>query len=152
MAQWQSISLVMRRLWVRFPPSAPSIQDKKDVTNKSTDFSVLLSYFFANISLFHREKLDIQKPEYFFESSRQNRYHPVIWQCLLIRTLHLLMPASSWVMLWGIGEYWGMGHFQNKGAAGGLDLRHPYFSKTRSFLSEGTLQNTRKFKCVKVIL
>ena len=23
MAQWQSISLVMRRLWVRFPPSAP---------------------------------------------------------------------------------------------------------------------------------
>ena len=27
-------------------------------------------------------------------------------------------------MLWEIGGYWGMGHFQNKGAAGGLDLRH----------------------------
>ena len=38
------------------------------------------------------------------------------------------------------------------GAAGGLDLRHYYFARTRSFLSEGTLQNTRKFKCVKVIL
>ena len=126
MAQWQSISLVMRRLWVRFPPSAPSIQDKKDVTNKSTEKSVLLSYFFANINLFHREKLDIQKSECFFESSRQNRYHPVIWQKFLIRTLHLLMPASCSVMPWGIGGYWGMGHFQNNGAAGGLDLRHRY--------------------------
>ena len=36
------------------------------------------------------------------------------------------MPASSSVMLWEIGEYWGMGHFQNNGAAGGLGLRHPY--------------------------
>ena len=27
-------------------------------------------------------------------------------------------------MLWGIGEYWDTGHFQNNGAAGGLDLRH----------------------------
>ena len=34
------------------------------------------------------------------------------------------MPASSSVMLWGIGEYWGMGHFQNNGAAGGPSLRH----------------------------
>ena len=33
--------------------------------NKGTDSSVLLSYFFANINLFHREKLDIQKSEYF---------------------------------------------------------------------------------------
>ena len=88
----------------------------------------------------------------FFKPSHQNRSHPVIWNCFLFRTSHLLMPASSSVMPWGIGEYRGMGHFQNKGAAGGLDLRHPYFSKTRSFLSEGTLQNTRKFKCVKVIL
>ena len=33
-------------------------------------------------------------------------------------------------MLWEIGGYWGMGHFQNNGAAGGLDLRHlaAYFS------------------------
>ena len=54
------------------------IQDKKDVTNKSTVKSVLLSYFFANNHPFHHEKLDIQKAEYFFESSRQNRYHPVI--------------------------------------------------------------------------
>ena len=45
--------------------ASASIQDKKDVTNKSTEKSVLLSYFFANISLFHREKLDIQKLEYF---------------------------------------------------------------------------------------
>ena len=29
-AQWQSISLVMRRLWVRFPPSAP----KMDICEK----------------------------------------------------------------------------------------------------------------------
>ena len=34
------------------------------------------------------------------------------------------MPASSSVMLWEIGGYWGMEHFQNNGAAGGLDLRH----------------------------
>ena len=35
-----------------------------------------------------------------------------------------IMPASSSVMPWGIGGYWGMGHFQNNGAAGGLSLRH----------------------------
>ena len=35
-----------------------------------------------------------------------------------------IMPASSSVMLWEIGGYWGMGHFQNNGAAGGLSLRH----------------------------
>ena len=35
-----------------------------------------------------------------------------------------IMPASSSVMPWEIGGYWGMGHFQNNGAAGGLDLRH----------------------------
>ena len=57
---------------------------KKDLTNKSTEKSVLLSYFFANIGLFHHEKSDIQEPEYFFEPSRQNRYHPVIWQYFLI--------------------------------------------------------------------
>ena len=28
-------------------------------------------------------------------------------------------------MLWETEEYWDTGHFQNKGAAGGLDLRHP---------------------------
>lgn len=61
-----------------FCPENTSIQDKKDVTNKSTEKTVLLSYFFANVSLFHHKKLDIQKAEYFFESSRQNRYHPVI--------------------------------------------------------------------------
>ena len=62
----------------------------------------------------------------FFKPSHQNRSHPVIWNCFLFRTSHLLMPASSSVMLWEIEEYWDTGHFQNKGAAGGLDLRHPY--------------------------
>ena len=33
-------------------------------------------------------------------------------------------------MLWGIGEYWGMGHFQNNGAAGGVDLRHRHYRYT----------------------
>lgn len=41
-----------------------------------------------------------------------------------------IMPASSSVMPWEIGEYWGMGHFQNNGAAGGLDLRHRYYRYT----------------------
>ena len=45
----------------------------------------------------------------FFKPSHQNRSHPVIWNCFLFRTSHLLMPASSSVMPWGIGEYWGMG-------------------------------------------
>lgn len=36
------------------------------------------------------------------------------------------MSANSSVMPWEIGEYWGMGRFQNNGAAGGLDLRHRY--------------------------
>ena len=43
------------------------------------------------------------------------------------------MPASSSVMPWEIGEYWDTGHFQNNGAAGGLDLRH-YCSQTYSLI------------------
>ena len=31
----------------------------------------------------------------FFKPSHQNRSHPVIWNCFLFRTSHLLMPASS---------------------------------------------------------
>ena len=126
MALWSHPTGTCKRMGRRDSTASASIQDKEDVTNKSTEKSVLLSYFFANISLFHHEKSDIQIVEYFFKPSRQIRYHPVIWQKFLIRPLHLLMPASSSVMPWGIGGYWGMGHFQNNGAAGGLDLRHRY--------------------------
>ena len=42
--------------------------------------------------------------------------------CTLLKAM-LIMLASSSVMPWGIGGYWGMEHFQNNGAAGGLSLR-----------------------------
>ena len=52
--------------------------------------------FFRKYQPFHREKLDIQKSEYFFKPSRQNRYHPVIWNCFLIRTPHrLISPLKA---------------------------------------------------------
>ena len=73
---------------------------------------------------FSPQKLDIQRSSYFFGSSRQNRYQPIIWQYWGIRPPHLLMPVNSSVMPWEIGEYRGMGRFQNNGAAGGLGLRH----------------------------
>ena len=82
-AQWQSISLVMKRLWVRFPPSAPSIRDKKDVSNKSTEKSVLLS----NISPLFIENIRHSEIGIFFEPLWQKDIIPlsgcILWSELL---------------------------------------------------------------------
>ena len=72
-----------------FCPVQPSIQDKIDVTNKSTEKSVLLSYLSAFFGHFNSKKLDIQNTKYSFKPSRQNRYHPDIWKHFMFRTSHL---------------------------------------------------------------